>query len=132
MKNNKVLYNKIMESVSKEVKKALNESEYDSNGEIDIQTDTKRWCEAVSEYLWDHTDNTADPVETLGLFATLVYLDQLDDEEIKQVAESIMNQVDVDYDTPPVDEVFFEAVAEKLKDEASDWCAEIVKDWKLN
>ena len=134
MKDNKTLYNKIMESVAKEVKKAINESEYDSNGEIDIQTDTERWCEIVDEYLWENTDNAAVADVVLALFSTLVYLDQLDDEEVKVIAERIMKQIDEDedFDNPPVDEVFFEAVAEKLQDEASDWCAEVIRNWKLN
>lgn len=132
MEDNKVLYNKIMESVSKQVKKALNESEYDSDGEIDIQADTERWCDIIDEYLWDRS--SADTETTLGLFATLVYLDQLDDEEINDIAKCIMEQIanDGEFDNPPVDEVFFEAVAERIKDSAEDWCAEVVRDWKLN
>ena len=137
MKDNKTLYNKIMESVAKEVKKAINEGEdyigY-NHEEIDIQGDSDRWCEIVDEYLWENADNAAVADVVLALFSTLVYLDQLDDEEVKVIAERIMEQIDEDeeFDNPPVDEVFFEAVAEKLQDEASDWCAEVIRNWKLN
>ena len=135
MKNTKQLYEHILSSVAKEVKKALNESEYNSDGEIDAQSDTERWCDIIDEYLWDHiTGIQSNASETLGLFATLVYLDQLDDEEIKEITERIMEQIDEDedYDNPPVDEVFFEAVAERIKDSAEDWCADVIRDWKLN
>ena len=129
-----------MSSVAKEVKKAINEDRfgYEENNyhedEIDIQGDTEEWESVVKEYLWNHTDNSADTTETLGLFATLVYLDQLDIEEIKDVAESIMDQIDEDeaYENPPVDEVFFAPIAELLKDCASDWCADVINEWKLN
>ena len=140
MKNTKKLYETIMASVAKQVKKAINEDRfgYEENNyhedEIDIQGDTEEWESVVKEYLWNHVDNSADTTETLGLFATLVYLDQLDIEEIKDVAESIMDQIDDDeaYENPPVDEIFFEPVAECLKDNASDWCADVINEWKLN
>lgn len=138
MKNTKKLYETIMTSVAKQVKKALNEERYgyEANGysedEIDIQGYTERWCDIIDEYLWNRS--SADVNTTLALFATLVYLDQLADEEIKEVAEAIMKQIDddEDFDNPPVDEVFFEAVAERIKDSAEDWCADVVRDWKLN
>lgn len=133
MKNTKKLYEHIMTSVAKEVKKAINEGE-DYNEEIDIQGDTERWCDVIDEYLWDQIGGSADANTVLALFSTLVYLDQLDDEEVKDIAEAIMEQIDNDeeFDNPPVDEVFFEAVAEKIKDSAEDWCADVVRDWKLN
>ena len=134
MKNTKKLYETIMTSVAKQVKKALNENEYDNNGEIDIQADTERWCDIIDEYLWDHTYSSADVSEVLGLFATLVYLDQLADEEIKEIAVIIMNTIfdDDNYDSPVLDDVFIEPVAEKLKDVASDWCADVINEWRLN
>ena len=130
MKNTKKLYESIMSSVAKQVKKAINEGEY--AGEVDSQSDTERWCDIFDEYLWDRS--SADVENTLGLFATLVYIDQLDDEEIKDIARCIMEQIDNYgyFDNPPVDEVFFEAVAERIKDSAEDWCAEVVNNWKLN
>lgn len=133
MKNTKKLYEHIMTSVAKEVKKAINEGE-DYNEEIDIQGDTERWCDVIDEYLWNQIGGSADANTVLALFSTLVYLDQLDDEEVKDIAEAIMEQIDNDeeFDNPPVDEVFFEAVAEKIKDSAEDWCADVVRDWKLN
>lgn len=139
MKDTKKLYEHIMSSVAKEVKKTLNENEYwdeplRDDKEVDIQGDTEQWEDAVDDYLWSNTDNSADSDTVLSLFASLVYLNQLDDEEIKEVAKSVMEQIadDEDYDTPPVDEVFIESVAEKLKDDASDWCAEVIRNWKLN
>lgn len=133
MKDTKKLYEHIMTSVAKEVKKAINEGE-DYNEEIDIQGDTERWCDVIDEYLWNQIGGSADANTVLALFSTLVYLDQLDDEEVKDIAEAIMEQIDNDeeFDNPPVDEVFFEAVAEKIKDSAEDWCADVVRDWKLN
>ena len=139
MKDTKKLYEHIMTSVAKEVKKALNEKtitvDFSRQGDMcNIQEDSDLWCNVVSEYLWDHSDASADTSEILGLFATLVYLNQLDHEEIKEIAEKIMNDIDAndDYNNPPVDEAFFEAVAGTLEEEASDWCAEIIKDWKLS
>ena len=142
MKNTKKLYETIMVSVAKQVKKAINEGEYDEfseekyeNDEIDIQEAADEWCNIIETYLWDHvTGIQSNAPETLGLFATLVYLDQLDDEEIKEIAERIMEQIDEDdeYDNPPVDEAFHIAVMDKLKDVASDWCADIINEWKLN
>ena len=153
-KNNKVLYENIMTSIAKEVKKALNEEklttrsdgmnsgkkskvfeDYDNIDDVNIQSETERWCDAIETYLWDHiTGIQSNASETLGLFATLVYLDQLDDEEIKEIAERIMEQIDEDeeYDNPPVDEAFHVAVIEKLKEDASDWCADVINEWKLN
>ena len=130
MKDTKKLYESIMASVAKQVKKAINEGEYAD--EVDIQGDTERWCDIIDEYLWDRS--SADVNTTLALFATLVYLNQLADEEIKDIAKCIMEQIDSDgeFDNPPVDEVFFEAVAERIKDSAEDWCADVVRDWKLN
>lgn len=137
--NKKALYESIMATVAKEVKKVLNEDGYEEKGysedEIDVQGDTERWCDLIDEYLWDHiTGIQSNASETLGLFATLVYLDQLDDEEIKEIAERIMEQIDEneDYDNPPVDEAFHIAVIEKLKEDASDWCADVINEWKLN
>lgn len=45
-----------------------------------------------------------------------------------------MEQIDDDgeFDNPPVDEAFFEAVAGRIKDNAEDWCADVIRDWKLN
>ena len=152
MKNNKkALYESIMAVVAKEVKKALNEekltaSSYGMNSgkksrvfedynDINIQSDSEEWCNVIETYLWDHiTGIQSNASETLGLFATLVYLDQLDDEEIKEIAERIMEQIneDEDYDNPLVDEAFHAAVIEKLKEIASDWCADVINEWKLN
>ena len=45
-----------------------------------------------------------------------------------------MDQIDEDeaYENPPVDEVFFATIAELLKYCASDWCADVINEWKLN
>ena len=130
MKNTKKLYESIMSSVAKQVKKAINEGEYAR--EVDIQSDTERWCDIFDEYLWDRSSAYVE--NTLRLFATLVYIDQLDDEEIKDIAKCIMEKIADEgyFDNPPVDEVFFEAVAERIKDNAEDWCAHVVNDQKLN
>lgn len=142
MKNTKKLYETIMASVAKQVKKAINEGEYDEyseekyeNDEVDIQADTEQWCEIVNDYLNDHiTGIQSNSSETLSLFATLIYLDQLDNEEIAEIAERIMEEIDQNdmYSNPPVDEVFISPVTEWLKDNASDWCADVINEWKLN
>lgn len=132
MKNTKKLYEAIMASVAKQVKKAINEGEYNENVDFNIQSDTEKWCNIIDEYLWNRSSIDADT--TLGLFATLVYIDQLADEEVKDIAGCIMEQIDNDgeFNNPPVDEAFFEAVAERLRDSAEDWCADVIRDWKLN
>ena len=144
MKNTKKLYETIMASVAKQVKKTLNEGEYrndyssreDYEDEgLDIQADTEQWCEIVKDYLYDHiTGIQSNSDETLSLFATLVYLDQLANDEIAEIAERIMEEIDQNdiYENPPIDEVFIEPVAEYLKDNASDWCADVINEWKLN
>ena len=141
MKDTKKLYETIMASVAKQVKKAINEGEYRNDyssredEDLNIQGDTEQWCEIVNDYLNDHiTDIQSNSDETLSLFATLVYLDQLANDEITEIAERIMEEIDQNdiYANPPVDEVFIEPVAEWLKDNASDWCADVINEWKLN
>jgi len=95
MKDNKKLYESVMASVAKVVKKAINEEyrndysttaeEYEEEG-MDVQGDCQEWCDAIRDFLYDNLDSE----HTLPLYATLMAIHQISEEEVKGVAEAVM------------------------------------------
>ena len=115
MKNTKKLYETIMASVAKQVKKTLNEGEYrndyssreDYEDEgLDVQDDIEAWIDGIKYFLNDNISSE----HTLPLLATVVGWNELHDEELSGLAESIMLYVEKYGDTelPPFDEVFID------------------------
>ena len=124
MKNTKKLYETIMASVAKQVKKSLNEGEYrndyssreDYEDEgLDVQDDLEAWVDGIKEFLNDNISSE----HTLPLLATVIGWNELHDEELSSLAESIMLYVEKYGDTelPPFDEVFIDSVTTELFDD---------------
>ena len=122
MKNNKKLYESIMTSVAKEVKKAINEEyrndysttrdEYEEEG-LDVQSDTERWIEAIRQFLEYHRDSE----QTLDLYVTLLpAYNDVDIYEATHLAEILMLAVlkDGGFKVPPFDEVFIDSIASEI------------------
>ena len=142
MKNTKKLYETIMASVAKQVKKTLNEGEYrndyssreDYEDEgLDVQGDIEAWIDGIEEFLNDNTNSE----HTLPLLATVVGWNELHDEELSSLAESIMLYVEKygDIELPPFDEVFIDSVTVKLFKNGGiidDWMADVVNENKID
>ena len=142
MKNTKKLYETIMASVAKQVKKSLNEGEYrndyssreDYEDEgLDVQDDIEAWVDGIKEFLNDNISSE----HTLPLLATVIGWNKLHDEELSGLAESIMLYVEKYGDTelPPFDEVFIESVTVELFKSGGiigDWMADVVDENKID
>ena len=142
MKNTKKLYETIMASVAKQVKKTLNEGEYrndyssreDYEDEgLDVQGDIEAWIDGIEEFLNDNISSE----HTLPLLATVVGWNELHDEELSSLAESIMLYVEKYGDTelPPFDEVFIDQVTVELFKNGGiidDWMADVVNENKID
>ena len=142
MKNTKKLYETIMASVAKQVKKSLNEGEYrndyssreDYEDEgLDVQGDIEAWIDGIKYFLNDNTNSE----HTLPLLATVVGWNELHDEELSGLAESIMLYVEKYGDTelPPFDEVFIDSVTVELFKNGGiidDWMADVVNENKID
>lgn len=141
MKNTKKLYETIMASVAKQVKKAINEGEYrndyssreDYEDEgMDVQADTERWIDGVKYFLNENISSE----HTLPLLATVVAWNELHNEELRGLAESIMGYVEKYGDTelPPFDEVFIDPVTAELFNNGTidDWMADVVNENKID
>lgn len=142
MKNTKKLYETIMASVAKQVKKTLNEGEYrndyssreDYEDEgLDVQDDLEAWIDGIKEFLNDNISSE----HTLPLLATVVGWNELHDEELSSLAESIMLYVKKYGDTelPPFDEVFIDSVTVELFKNGGiidDWMADVVNENKID
>lgn len=142
MKNTKKLYETIMASVAKQVKKSLNEGEYrndyssreDYEDEgLDVQGGLEAWIDGIKEFLNDNTNSE----HTLPLLATVVGWNELHDEELSSLAESIMLYVEKYSDTelPPFDEVFIDSVTVELFKNGGiidDWMADVVNENKID
>ena len=142
MKNTKKLYETIMASVAKQVKKTLNEGEYrndyssreDYEDEgLDVQDDIEAWIDGIKYFLNDNISSE----HTLPLLATVVGWNELHDEELSGLAESIMLYVEKYGDTelPPFDEVFIESVTVELFKNGGiidDWMADVVNENKID
>jgi len=141
MKNTKKLYETIMASVAKQVKKAINEGEYrndyssreDYEDEgLDVQGDTEAWINGIKHFLNDNISSE----HTLPLLATVVGWNELDDEELRGLAESIMLYVEKygDEELPAFDEVFIDPVTDELFNNRiiDDWMADVVNENKID
>ena len=141
MKDTKKLYETIMASVAKQVKKTLNEGEYrndyssreDYEDEgLDVQDDIEAWTDGITYFLNDNISSE----HTLPLLATVVGWNELHDEELSGLAESIMLYVEKYGDTelPPFDEVFITPVAVELFKNGiiDDWMADVVNENKID
>ena len=142
MKNTKKLYETIMASVAKQVKKTLNEGEYrndyssreDYEDEgLDVQGDIEAWIDGIKYFLNDNTNSE----HTLPLLATVVGWNELHDEELSGLAESIMLYVEKYGDTelPPFDEVFIDSVTVELFKNGGiidDWMADVVNENRID
>ena len=142
MKNTKKLYETIMASVAKQVKKTLNEGEYrndyssreDYEDEgLDVQDDIEAWIDGIKYFLNDNISSE----HTLPLLATVVGWNELHDEELSSLAESIMLYVEKYSDTelPPFDEVFIDQVTVELFKNGGiidDWMADVVNENKID
>lgn len=142
MKNTKKLYETIMASVAKQVKKTLNEGEYrndyssreDYEDEgLDVQGGLEAWIDGIKEFLNDNTNSE----HTLPLLATVVGWNELHDEELSSLAESIMLYVEKygDIELPPFDEVFIDSVTVELFKNGGiidDWMADVVDENKID
>lgn len=142
MKNTKKLYETIMASVAKQVKKSLNEGEYrndyssreDYEDEgLDVQDDLEAWIDGIKEFLNDNISSE----HTLPLLATVVGWNELHDEELSSLAESIMLYVEKygDAELPPFDEVFIDSVTVELFKNGGlidDWIADVVNENKID
>lgn len=141
MKDTKKLYETIMASVAKQVKKALNEGEYrndyssreDYEDEgLDVQGDTKHWIDGIKEFLNTHINSE----HTLPLLATVVGWNELHNEELRGLAESIMLYVKKygDFILPPFDEVFIDPVTDELFNNGiiDDWMADVVNENRID
>ena len=141
MKDTKKLYESIMFSVAKQVKKAINEGEYrndyssreDYEDEgLDVQADTGAWIDGIKYFLNDNISSE----HTLPLFATVEGWSQLHQEEQRGLAESIMLYVEKygDEELPPFDEVFIDPVTAELFDNGiiDDWMADVVSENKID
>ena len=142
MKNTKKLYETIMASVAKQVKKTLNEGEYrndyssreDYEDEgLDVQGDIEAWIDGIKYFLNDNISSE----HTLPLLATVVGWNELHDEELSSLAESIMLYVEKYGDTelPLFDEVFIDSVTVKLFKNGGiidDWMADVVNENKID
>lgn len=142
MKNTKKLYETIMASVAKQVKKTLNEGEYrndyssreDYEDEgLDVQGNIEAWIDGIEEFLNDNISSE----HTLPLLATVVGWNELHDEELSGLAESIMLYVEKYGDTelPPFDEVFIDSVTVELFKNGGiidDWMADVVNENRID
>ena len=142
MKNTKKLYETIMASVAKQVKKSLNEGEYrndyssreDYEDEgLDVQGGLEAWIDGIKEFLNDNISSE----HTLPLLATVVGWNELHDEELSSLAESIMLYVEKYGDTelPPFDEVFIDSVTVELFKNGGiidDWMADVVNENRID
>ena len=142
MKNTKKLYETIMASVAKQVKKTLNESEYrndyssreDYEAEgLDVQGDIEAWIDGIKYFLNDNISSE----HTLPLLSTVVGWNELHDEELSGLTESIMLYVEKYGDTelPPFDEVFIDSVTVELFKNGGiidDWMADVVNENKID
>lgn len=142
MKNTKKLYETIMVSVAKQVKKTLNEGEYrndyssreDYEAEgLDVQDDLEAWFDGIKEFLNDNISSE----HTLPLLATVIRWNELHDEELSGLAESIMLYVEKygDIELPPFDEVFIDSVTVELFKNGGiidDWMADVVNENKID
>lgn len=142
MKNTKKLYETIIASVAKQVKKTLNEGEYrndyssreDYEDEgLDVQGDIEAWVDGIKYFLNDNISSE----HTLPLLATVVGWNELHDEELSSLAESIMLYVEKYGDTelPPFDEVFIDSVTVELFKNGGiidDWMADVVNENKID
>ena len=142
MKDNKKLYESIMSSVAKQVKRAINEEyrndysttaeEYEEEG-MDVQKDCQDWCDAIRDFLYDNLDSE----HTLPLYATLMAVPQLHKEEVKGVAEAVMLYVQKYGDfpnLPPFDEVFLDYITDTMVNESwtDDWCADVTQQHTID
>ena len=141
MKDTKKLYETIMTSVAKQVKKALNEGgyrndyssreDYEDEG-LDVQGDTGAWIDGIKYFLNDNISSE----HTLPLLATVVGWNELHDEELRGLAEAIMEYVDKygDEELPPFDEVFIDPVTSELFDNGiiDDWMADVINENKID
>lgn len=142
MKDTKKLYETIMASVAKQVKKAINEGEYrndysstreDYEDEgLDVQSDTEHWIDGIKEFL----NSNINSEHTLPLLATVVAWNELHDEELRGLAESIMLYIEKygDAELPPFDEVFIDPVTSELFDNGiiDDWMADVVNENRID
>ena len=142
MKNTKKLYETIMASVAKQVKKTLNEGEYrndyssreDYEDEgLDVQDDIEAWIDGIKYFLNDNINSE----HTLPLLASVVGWNELHDEELSSLAESIMLYVEKygDIELPPFDEVFIESVTVELFKNGGiidDWMADVVNENRID
>ena len=142
MKNTKKLYETIMASVAKQVKKTLNEGEYrndyssreDYEDEgLDVQDDLEAWIDGIKYFLNDNISSE----HTLPLLATVVGWNELHDEELSSLAESIMLYVEKysDNELPSFDEVFIDSVTVELFKNGGiidDWMADVVNENKID
>ena len=142
MKNTKKLYETIMTSVAKQVKKAINEGEYrndysstreDYEDEgLDVQGDTEAWIVGIKEFL----NSNINSEHTLPLLATVVGWNELHDEEVLGLTESIMGYVEKygDAELPPFDDVFIDPVTNELFDNGiiDDWIADVVSENRID
>jgi len=129
--NKKSLYESIMTSVAKQVKKALNEEYYDEDG-VDVSGDCERWEEGIKSFLSENVDSE----HTLRLFASLVGIDEMHPEEVYSLAARIMSYVEMysGYDLPPVDEVFIDYIGRELRNSsiAKDFCADVIRQHEID
>lgn len=141
MKNTKKLYETIMASVAKQVKKAINEGEYRNDYSsreeyedegMDVQGDTEAWVDGVKEFLNSNINSD----HTLPLLATVIGWDELHYVEIRGLAESIMLYVKKysDEELPPFDEVFINPVTTELFNNGiiDDWMADVVNEYRID
>ncbi len=141
MKNTKKLYETIMTSVAKQVKKAINEGEYrndysskeDYEDEgLNVQDDTEAWIEGIKEFLYSNINSE----HTLSLLATVIGWNELHDEELQGLAESIMVYVEKysDDELPSFDEVFINPITVELFKNGiiDDWMADVVNKNKID
>ena len=141
MKNTKKLYETIMASVAKQVKKAINEGEYSNDYSsredyedegLDVQGDTESWIDGIKYFLNDNISSE----HTLPLLATVVGWNELHNEELRGLAESIMLYVEKysDAELPPFDEVFIDPVTAELFNNGiiDDWMADVVRENKID
>ena len=142
MKNTKKLYETIMASVAKQVKKAINEGEYRNDYSsreeyedegLDVQGDTEAWIDGIKYFLNDNISTE----HTLPLLATVIGWNELHDEELRGLAEAIMGYTEKYGDTelPPFDEVFITPVAVELFKNGGvidDWMVDVINENKID
>lgn len=142
MKNTKKLYETIMATVAKQVKKAINEGEYRNdysstredyeNEGLDVQGDTEAWIDGIKEFL----NSNINSEHTLPLLATIIAWNELHNEELRGLAESIMLYVEKysDEELPPFDDVFIDPVTNELFNNAiiDDWMADVVNENRID